>query len=365
MPIRWRPVPVQASLHQELSWHGKGYRMNRLSHESHMVRDAVVVALRAADTPRSASDLVPFMPWHRRRHDTDCRQYPHAKHFHHDRARMVECHTAWHVYEALPFAGQVYQHLTALERRGVVQRVPATRGKRVCWALTPEGAAADEIDELRRIVDLDSSVLGAFRSHTESAPPSIDWRAVVDQVSRFDAGEFAAGRSHLITADTYRHSTACALGNGAEVGQLELLSVDIVDSRAMALHSERRVAIVVSDLRGPSKRAAAAAEVMDILYRVSRIEANERVLVIIAGLPAISQIEVYVPAALDSSGASSMLPFQQAVSGGMAVAKGSAHLLPDLTITALGRSSGGAPHRVVVAVKVDIHGESIPPRGAL
>jgi hypothetical protein len=90
MPIRWRPVPVQASLHQELSWDGRGYRMNRLSHESHMVRDAVVVALRAADTSMTASDLVPFMPWHRRRDDTDCRQYPHATHFHHDRARMVE-----------------------------------------------------------------------------------------------------------------------------------------------------------------------------------------------------------------------------------------------------------------------------------
>lgn len=333
--------------------------MNKLSHESEMVRDAIVVALRTSRTSMTASDLLAFMPWHPRREDWDCTECPNSTHLHSDRARTIECHITWHLYEFRPAAGQIYQHLIALERRGIVcRRVPSRRGRRVYWELTSAGAAVGEIADLQRIVDLDNNTddTATPRIRPASDLPRIDWGDLVTQISRFGEDEFVAGRSHLLTADTYRHATASMIGASSDVHarHLELLHVDIVNSRSMMLYARQRVAIVVADLRDVGKHDVAAAQLVTIFHQAAQIRAHERVLVIIAGPAAASQLDILVPAINNDASATSLLEFQDAVRVGLTLALGCAHLAPDLLITALASSRCAALHQYTAALRIDI-----------
>lgn len=332
--------------------------VNKPSHESQMVRDAIAVALRTSRTPMTASELVPLMPWQRDNNDWECRKYPHLAHVRNDHAHRTERHVTWHGYEALPASGQVYQHLTALERRGIVRRIPFSQGRRVYWELTNAGAAASEIAELERIVDLDNNTAApASGARSRSKPPDIDWGAVVTQLSNFSDEEFFAGRSHLLTADTYRHATAsriAATSSVAEAEHLELLDVDIVNSRSMMLHTRRRMAVVVADLREVDKRDVAAAQLVTIFHQVSQIPAHERVLVVIAGPAATSQLEILIPAINNTAAPPSLLAFQDAVQAGLTVTQGRTHLAPDLSITGLGSARCAALHQCIAAAHIDV-----------
>ena len=336
-----------------------GCRMNKLSYESQMLREAIVVALRSAKKPMAPSELQPFMPWQLHRDDTDCRQYPHCAHATNSIRRVTECHLTWHMYESLPSTGQIYQHLISLERRHTVRRIPG-RSNRVLWELTPEGAAADEINALQQIINLDTAE--TITLPQPRTKPDINWRAVVNDIARFDATEYAANRSHLLTADTYRHATASALAAaGTRTDQLELTAVDILDSQAMTLHANRRTAIVIADLRSLSAREQAAAQIMDTLYQTAHLSGHERVLVLIAGMAALSQVEVLIPAAIGPAGTATILPFQHAISAGLKPGEMPAHTLPDLALTALGCSRRGAPHQAVIAMKIATHDPDAAP----
>ncbi len=169
-----------------------------------MLRDAMVVALRSADGPMTASALVPHMPWSRFRSDTDCTEYPTAAHYEHEKGRMVECHITWHVCEARPFTAQIYTHLVALEKRGIVRRAPGTVGRGVFWELTERGAAAEEIDELRKLVDFDYTPDSpvdrlTWPAAVGSGGAAIEWsqrgRIETDMERVLEAARESAGRS--------------------------------------------------------------------------------------------------------------------------------------------------------------------------
>jgi len=85
-----------------------------------MLRDSIVVTLRTAGQPMSASQL---------------------------RSRAPALYVAGAAAPLPPIREQVYRALLGLLRHGLVERMPCD-GRAVMWALTAAGTAADEIAQL-------------------------------------------------------------------------------------------------------------------------------------------------------------------------------------------------------------------------
>lgn len=175
----------------------------------------------------------------------------------------------------------------------------------------------------------------------------VDWVAAVQELAAYDASEFEAERSHLLTAQTYRYELAAALGrHGARVGQLEYTELAIDHSCSMTLFTQPHATIVTCDLRGIGTRTRASAALMTVLHQTVSSDSGERILVLVAGTVAASQIQTYLPAALGISGQRFTLSFQHAIAAGLTV-DGSPELLPDIELTTLGHSTGGGHHRII------------------
>jgi hypothetical protein len=127
-------------------------------------------------------------------------------------------------------------------------------------------------------------------------PNSVTWQPLIDDLAKFDASENDAGRSHLISADTYRHSFAAAYGRaGGQLDELELVATDLNRCQAMSLHAKRRVAIMFADLRDPVPRTEAAKSLIRAIYETSIFDANEKVIVLVVGPSGASQARTLFP----------------------------------------------------------------------
>lgn len=180
---------------------------------------------------------------------------------------------------------------------------------------------------------------------------TIDWQRAVADLAVYDADEHQAHRSDLLTAETYRYTLALLLEEqGVPIDRFQPNQPTIPHSCAMTLYSQSRLTIVTSDIRQLASRDDAAAALMDILYQTFETDAYERVLVLVAGAAAVSQIAVYVPGALRQPGHRFTLTFQQALGGGLHVDHGE-ELRPDIDLIALGQAHGPA-NRQVIALHV-------------
>ncbi len=356
-----------------------------VSRPTQMIRDALIVALRAQGQPMSSGELVKHMPWIRRDQPS-----PHPNHWRCDGlpedeprpglcVRVLRCTGAIHTVDRRPQSFELHAHLKALARNGLVRSAAGTvPGRHNLWELTDAGLANGEIEQLRSIIDLDHmsvdwrselvvDVVDAApaRAQVSAAESSvIDWQRVVDGLGRFDDTEFAADRSHLLTADTYRYVIATAPGGTATAArQLELTGGVDSGYAAMTLHGGRRVAIAVADLRSETSRMAAAAKIMEALYRTSRFDAEERVLILIAGLAARSQIETHLGVFSAACRMPFVLQFDRAALAGLAF-DGFPHFGPDLTLTRLARRDSVAHHHHILALSVGLREDFTAPGGA-
>lgn len=193
--------------------------------------------------------------------------------------------------------------------------------------------------------------VGVLPTFVERGTGAIDWAALTRALAAYDIAEQEAQRQHLLTADTYRYQLAAALGaGGVPANYLEYVDVSIEHSRAVELHTNPRRTIVVADLRGLQARGAAAATLMRIIYDTAGCGAHEPILLLIAGPATASQIEVHLPAAVNTVDEPFVLEFQHAVAAGLDAGAGD-QLLPDLEVTALGNAIG-AVHQRFVALRI-------------
>lgn len=358
-----------------------------LSRSTQMIRDALIVALRAHDRPMRSGELVAHVPWIRRDqrspHPSDwrCDDLPEAEPRPGTCVKVLRCAGSVHTVDWRPQSYELNAHLKALARKGIVRLAEGTvPGRHNVWELTETGAATGEIERLRAIVDLDeaphtgdddsaaraTAPIAAVRisSNGDVGGDVIDWQRVVEQLGHFSDSTSALDRSHLVTADTYRYFLAAALGdNGIPVAQLELTGPACSDYAAMTLYGRRRIAIAVVDMRDDVVTLSTlAANLMDVLYRTARLGADEHVVVLIGGPKAHSQIEAHLPEALHASGEPFILWFHHAMQAGLTLTEGFAHQVPDLTLTRLSCRHDNA-HRHVLAISVGIRQVAAAPGG--
>jgi hypothetical protein len=186
----------------------------------------------------------------------------------------------------------------------------------------------------------------------DSEPDSVDWQPMIAALARFDSDELLAGRSHLISADTYRYFFASVYGGmGGHVDQLELVTTELEGCEAMVLHAVRRVAILFADLRDPIPRSEAAKSLVRVIHQTSIFDAHEKVVVIVVGPSAASQVRVLFPMAYAEPGESFRLDLERTELMGPEVAA-EVMSLENNEITLVGRSAR-QPDGQILALRID------------
>jgi hypothetical protein len=152
----------------------------QVSRATEMIRNAIIVALRSSSEPMGAGELVRHMPWQRRERrayhgDNRSCDVPRDGPGDPCIVRVLACTGEIHTVDWRPTSSQLNGHLQALRRHGVVQLADGTvPGLRHLWALTAAGAARNEIDAVRGIVDLDEASAPPRRAARAPSRPAAD-----------------------------------------------------------------------------------------------------------------------------------------------------------------------------------------------
>jgi len=183
----------------------------RVSERTLMYHNALIVALRTSREPLTANDLVQRLPWveqitpHPSYLSNRCTGLPAQ---HSDCGRVMDCNGSSHVVERRPGPSQVYSYLTALECDGLVQRAAGSvYGRMILWELTDHGAARSDINELRRITELDASTDDPSRRRAPAAEPAATDTPGSAQLNELIAAAIAAeaaAEKHLKTVREQR-----------------------------------------------------------------------------------------------------------------------------------------------------------------
>lgn len=273
--------------------------------------------------------------------------------------------SAWpRVYPAEKFTGRALAGKLGGSERPAQKRLAGEQPLTLADVMALAALLGEDIlDALpRRDTDLFPVAYGSLLTHwspgsgrlptfVNRGSDTIDWDAVTNALAAYDIAEDEVCRQHLLTADTYRYQLVAALeANGIAAKHLEYVDVSIEHSCGMTLWTSPRKTIVIADLRGHRSRRDAAATLMRIMYQTVVYGAHERILLMMASEATASQIEIYLPAALDTAEEPFVLQFQQAVDAGLDGGPAD-QLLPDIEVTALGHAQGAA-HQLIIALRV-------------